>query len=79
MVIQEVQRLIDRAFAERPILTRTQLVDMAHHDAALHPDEEEWFTELPEGSYTRRQLVDKLNSIIARLDPELTKAGPPIR
>lgn len=79
MPLAHIQKLIDEAFAGRPTITRQEILRVVHSSAAVHPDEEEWFVSLPEGSYTRSELVARLNEIIRRLDPELTRSWPVLR
>lgn len=79
MRLAHIQNLIDEAFADRPTITRRELLSIVRGNASVHPDEEEWFVNLPEGSYTRSELIARLNEIIRRLDPELTRGGPILR
>lgn len=77
--LAHIQKLIDEAFASHPTITRQEILNIVRSSAALHPDEEEWFVSLPEGSYNRPALIAQLNEIIRRLDPELTRGGPVLR
>ncbi len=56
---------INGLYQQRDRHTKEEIVEEAHR-AAFAPDEEVFFKEIPEGTYTKDQLIDALNKAIER-------------
>jgi len=61
--IETVRRMLDRLYATRSRVPRLDVITEAE-TMSLSPDVLHLFALLPPGAYTRRALVDQLNSAI---------------
>lgn len=61
--IENAQRLIDQLYAHEQSLPRDRIVEAASR-AEIAPDVMTYFNHLPDGQYTRDQLVNQIDTMI---------------
>ncbi len=60
-----LREFIQRLYRRRARYTKEELLEVVR-EIPFAPDEEVFFKDIPEGTYTKRELVDALNAAMER-------------